>query len=38
MKINLISQDEHKFLLDTFDKHPNLSYRNKGYDCLNWGK
>jgi DNA repair ATPase RecN len=38
MKINLISQDEHKFLLDTFDKHPNLIYQNKGYDCLNWGK
>lgn len=38
MKINLISQDEHKFLIDTFDKHPNLIYQNKGYDYLNWDK
>ena len=38
MKINLISQEEYKFLIDTFDKHPNLIYQNKGYDYLNWDK
>jgi hypothetical protein len=32
MRIELITQEEHKFLLDTQKNFPNLTYQNTGYD------
>ena len=32
MRIELITQEEHEFLLDTQKNFPNLTYQNKGYD------
>lgn len=34
MKINLITQEEHATLVETFNKFPNLTLQNIGYETL----
>ena len=35
MTITLISPEEHKFLMESYENYPHLCFQNQGYEYIN---